>query len=120
MIRLLTVLSEFSLFVLYNDKNKSCYFTCVNCFVNRYVENICKCPTEEKFRKIKLSNKVFQVCKKLDSVFLFLAFLLAHFYFVLFQEKVRSVEGSREFLEALGFISVTFPVDGQGELNNKC
>lgn len=28
---------------------------------NRYVDNICKNPTEEKYRKIKLSNKVFQV-----------------------------------------------------------
>lgn len=33
-----------------------------HCFVNRYVDNICKNPTEEKYRKIKLSNKVFQVC----------------------------------------------------------
>lgn len=30
-------------------------------FVNRYVDNICKNPTEEKYRRIKLSNKVFQV-----------------------------------------------------------
>lgn len=34
---------------------------------NRYVENICKNPTEEKYRKIKVSNKVFQVCMKLAS-----------------------------------------------------
>lgn len=33
----------------------------LHCFVNRYVDNICKNPTEEKYRKIKLSNKVFQV-----------------------------------------------------------
>ncbi|XP_024133856.1 UBX domain-containing protein 6 [Oryzias melastigma] len=58
--------------------------------ISKYVENICKNPTEEKYRKIKLSNKVFQ-------------------------EKVRCVEGSREFLQALGFISIMLPVDGQEE-----
>lgn len=58
--------------------------------ISKYVENICKNPTEEKYRRIKLSNKVFQ-------------------------EKVRCVEGSREFLQALGFVSVTFPVEGQDE-----
>ncbi|XP_038572244.1 UBX domain-containing protein 6 isoform X1 [Micropterus salmoides] len=58
--------------------------------MSKYVDNICKNPTEEKYRRIKLSNKVFQ-------------------------EKVRCVEGSREFLQALGFISVTFPVEGQEE-----
>lgn len=30
------------------------------------------------------------------------------------QDKVRCVEGSREFLQALGFISAMLPVDGQG------
>lgn len=34
----------------------------------------------------------------------------------LFQDKVQSVEGSREFLNALGFISTMLPVDGQGQL----
>ncbi|KAM4548486.1 UBX domain-containing protein 6 [Odontesthes bonariensis] len=58
--------------------------------INKYVENICKNPTEEKYRKIKLSNKVFQ-------------------------EKVRPVEGSREFLQALGFVSLMLPVEGQEE-----
>ncbi|XP_059197926.1 UBX domain-containing protein 6 [Centropristis striata] len=58
--------------------------------ISKYIENICKNPTEEKYRKIKLSNKVYQ-------------------------EKVRSVEGSREFLEALGFTSLLLPVDGQEE-----
>lgn len=58
--------------------------------ISKYVDNICKNPTEEKYRKIKLSNKVFQ-------------------------EKVRCVEGSREFLEALGFISTMLPVDAQEE-----
>uniref|UniRef100_A0A1A8IQR0 UBX domain-containing protein 6 n=1 Tax=Nothobranchius kuhntae TaxID=321403 RepID=A0A1A8IQR0_NOTKU len=58
--------------------------------ISKYVENICKNPTEEKYRKIKVSNKVFQ-------------------------EKVHPVEGSREFLQALGFISVMLPVEGQEE-----
>ncbi|XP_028260609.1 LOW QUALITY PROTEIN: UBX domain-containing protein 6-like [Parambassis ranga] len=58
--------------------------------ISKYVDNICKNPTEEKYRKIKLSNKVFQ-------------------------EKVRSVEGSREFLQALGFTSIMLPVEGQGK-----
>ncbi|XP_034566686.1 UBX domain-containing protein 6 isoform X1 [Notolabrus celidotus] len=59
--------------------------------ISKYVENICKNPTEEKYRKIKLSNKVFQ-------------------------EKVYCVEGSREFLQALGFTSLMLPVEGQGKL----
>uniref|UniRef100_A0A8C7Z1N9 UBX domain-containing protein 6 n=1 Tax=Oryzias sinensis TaxID=183150 RepID=A0A8C7Z1N9_9TELE len=58
--------------------------------ISKYVENICKNPTEEKYRKVRVSNKVFQ-------------------------EKVRCVEGSREFLQALGFISIMLPVDGQEE-----
>lgn len=31
---------------------------------HRYIDNICKNPAEEKFRKIKVSNKVFQVSRK--------------------------------------------------------
>lgn len=58
--------------------------------ISKYVDNICKNPSEEKYRKIKLSNKVFQ-------------------------EKVRCVEGSREFLEAIGFISTMLPVEAQEE-----
>uniref|UniRef100_A0A3Q3VSS8 UBX domain-containing protein 6 n=1 Tax=Mola mola TaxID=94237 RepID=A0A3Q3VSS8_MOLML len=58
--------------------------------ISKYVDNICKNPTEEKYRKIKLSNKVFQ-------------------------EKVRYVEGGREFLQAMGFMSVMLPVEGQEE-----
>ncbi|CAL8396130.1 unnamed protein product [Boreogadus saida] len=58
--------------------------------ISKYIENICKNPAEEKYRKIKVSNKVFQ-------------------------EKVHCLEGSREFLRAVGFVSVMFPVDGQEE-----
>uniref|UniRef100_A0A671PFC6 UBX domain-containing protein 6 n=1 Tax=Sinocyclocheilus anshuiensis TaxID=1608454 RepID=A0A671PFC6_9TELE len=56
--------------------------------ISKYVENICKNPTEEKYRKIKLGNKVFQ-------------------------DKVSGIEGSREYLQALGFESTTLPVDGE-------
>ncbi|XP_073700321.1 UBX domain-containing protein 6-like [Garra rufa] len=56
--------------------------------ISKYIENICKNPTEEKYRKIKLSNKVFQ-------------------------EKVIVIEGSREYLQALGFESKSLPVDGE-------
>lgn len=59
-------------------------------FISKYIENICKNPAEEKYRKIKLSNKVFQ-------------------------EKVNCMEGSREFLQAVGFISAMLPVDGKEE-----
>ncbi|XP_054645240.1 UBX domain-containing protein 6 isoform X1 [Dunckerocampus dactyliophorus] len=58
--------------------------------ISKYVENICKNPSDDKYRKLKLSNKVFQ-------------------------DKVRGVEGSREFLQALGFTSTMLPVDGQEE-----
>ncbi|MFT7808723.1 UBX domain-containing protein 6 isoform X1 [Arapaima gigas] len=55
--------------------------------ISRYVDNICKNPTEEKYRKIKVSNKIFQ-------------------------EKVSCVEGSLEFLQALGFESTFLEVEG--------
>uniref|UniRef100_A0A8B9HNV6 UBX domain-containing protein 6 n=1 Tax=Astyanax mexicanus TaxID=7994 RepID=A0A8B9HNV6_ASTMX len=58
--------------------------------ISKYIDNICKNPTEEKYRKIKVSNKVFQ-------------------------EKVSGIEGSREYLQALGFESAMLPVDGQEE-----
>ncbi|XP_061895550.1 UBX domain-containing protein 6 isoform X2 [Entelurus aequoreus] len=53
--------------------------------MSKYVENICKNPSEDKYRKLKVSNKVFQ-------------------------DKVVAVEGSREFLQALGFTSHMLPV----------
>ncbi|XP_061744601.1 UBX domain-containing protein 6-like [Nerophis ophidion] len=54
--------------------------------ISKYVENICKNPSEDKYRKLKVSNKVFQ-------------------------DKVGAVEGSREFLQALGFTSHMLPVE---------
>lgn len=56
--------------------------------INKYIENISKNPTEEKYRKIKVGNKVFQ-------------------------EKVSGIEGAREYLQALGFESSTLPIDGE-------
>ncbi|KAG9351278.1 hypothetical protein JZ751_025170 [Albula glossodonta] len=56
--------------------------------ISKYLDNIYKNPTEEKYRKIKVSNKIFQ-------------------------EKVNCVEGSQEFLQAVGFENTTLPVEGQ-------
>ncbi|KAA0712279.1 UBX domain-containing protein 6 [Triplophysa tibetana] len=56
--------------------------------ISKYMDNICKNPTEEKYRKIKVSNKVFQ-------------------------EKVSGVEGTREYLQALGFESTMMPVEDE-------
>ncbi|KAL2089648.1 hypothetical protein ACEWY4_014336 [Coilia grayii] len=56
--------------------------------INKYIDNICKNPTEEKYRKIKLTNKIFQ-------------------------ERVSCVEGCQEFLQALGFERTELPIDGQ-------
>ncbi|XP_034036650.1 UBX domain-containing protein 6 [Thalassophryne amazonica] len=58
--------------------------------ISKYVDNICRNPTEEKYRKIKVSNKVFQ-------------------------DKVRCVEGSREFLQVLGFTTTMLHIEGQEE-----
>ncbi|XP_048832241.1 UBX domain-containing protein 6 isoform X2 [Brienomyrus brachyistius] len=56
--------------------------------ISRYLDNICKNPEEEKFRKIRVSNKIFQ-------------------------EKVSSVEGSQEFLQAAGFEFKSLPLEGK-------
>ena len=36
--------------------------------LNRYLDNICKNPDEEKFQKVKQSNKVFQVRFSLKNI----------------------------------------------------
>ncbi|XP_076133902.1 UBX domain-containing protein 6 [Alosa pseudoharengus] len=56
--------------------------------VSKYIDNICANPTEEKYRKIKVSNKIFQ-------------------------ERVSCVEGCPEYLQALGFEKTMLPIDGQ-------
>lgn len=50
----------------------------------KYIENIVSNPTEEKFHKIRMSNKAYQ-------------------------ERILPVEGTKEFLEAAGFIEQELP-----------
>ena len=55
--------------------------------LNKYLENIIKNPCEEKYRKIRLKNKVFQ-------------------------DKVKGVKGVNELLTmAVGFVQVKLPVN---------
>ncbi|XP_043946519.1 UBX domain-containing protein 6 [Protopterus annectens] len=56
--------------------------------IAKYIDNICNNPNEEKYRKIKLQNKVFQ-------------------------EKVSCLEGAHEFISAVGFERKTLPVPDQ-------
>ena len=58
--------------------------SCVE-ILNKYLDNIIKHPTEEKYRKIRLNNKVFQ-------------------------EKVKGIKGVKELLTmAIGFVQVKLP-----------
>ncbi|XP_040393462.1 UBX domain-containing protein 6 isoform X1 [Cygnus olor] len=54
----------------------------------KYLDNICLHPEEEKYRKIKLQNKVFQ-------------------------ERINCLEGVHSFFQAVGFETRTLPVPGQ-------
>lgn len=82
----------------------------------RYIDNICKNPTEEKYRKIKVSNKVFQVSRRQKQTITNMSYIQSIIcHFCLHQEKVSVIEGSREFLQAVGFESTMLPVDGQGK-----
>ncbi|NXH43470.1 UBXN6 protein, partial [Dicaeum eximium] len=56
----------------------------------RYLDNIYLHPEEEKYRKIKLQNKVFQ-------------------------ERISCLEGTHRFFQAVGFETKTLPVPGQGK-----
>lgn len=58
--------------------------------LNKYLRNIVSNPVEEKFRKIRLSNKVFQ-------------------------DKVAGMEGAMEFLEAAGFVKESLTVNDELE-----
>eukprot|EP00794_Sanderia_malayensis_P019234 gene19234-21162_t len=65
------------------DKVKPCVHT-----LNKYLDNIIKDPSEEKYRKIKQSNKVFK-------------------------ERVAGLKGVKELLVlAIGFVDVKLPVPG--------
>ncbi|XP_027525686.1 UBX domain-containing protein 6 isoform X1 [Corapipo altera] len=54
----------------------------------KYLDNIYLHPEEEKYRKIKLQNKVFQ-------------------------ERISCLEGAHKFFQAVGFETKTLPVPGQ-------
>ncbi|XP_069505470.1 UBX domain-containing protein 6 isoform X2 [Ambystoma mexicanum] len=56
--------------------------------VAKYLENIHKHPEEEKYRRIRLSNRIFQ-------------------------ERISSLEGAPEFFQAIGFEKKMLPVSGQ-------
>ncbi|XP_017689106.1 PREDICTED: UBX domain-containing protein 6 [Lepidothrix coronata] len=56
----------------------------------KYLDNIYLHPEEEKYRKIKLQNKVFQ-------------------------ERISCLEGAHKFFQAVGFETKTLPVPGQGK-----
>ncbi|NWT37101.1 UBXN6 protein, partial [Chroicocephalus maculipennis] len=56
----------------------------------KYLDNIYLHPEEEKYRKIKLQNKVFQ-------------------------ERISCLDGIHRFFQAIGFETKTLPVPGQGK-----
>ncbi|XP_072100136.1 UBX domain-containing protein 6 isoform X1 [Mobula birostris] len=56
--------------------------------LGKYIDNIYSNPSEEKYRKIKLQNKAFQ-------------------------ERISELEGTHEFLQAIGFERKTLQVPGQ-------
>ncbi|XP_074060100.1 UBX domain-containing protein 6 isoform X2 [Macrotis lagotis] len=56
--------------------------------IAKYLDNIHLHPEEEKYRKIKLQNKVFQ-------------------------ERINCLEGANEFFEAIGFEKIILPVPEQ-------
>ncbi|XP_027707141.1 UBX domain-containing protein 6 [Vombatus ursinus] len=56
--------------------------------IAKYLDNIHLHPEEEKYRKIKLQNKVFQ-------------------------ERINCLEGANEFFEAIGFEKMTLPIPEQ-------
>ncbi|MBZ3873969.1 UBX domain-containing protein 6 [Sciurus carolinensis] len=59
--------------------------------IAKYLDNIHLHPEEEKYRKIKLQNKVFQ-------------------------ERINCLEGTHEFFEAIGFQRMQLPVADQEDL----
>ncbi|XP_003746785.1 UBX domain-containing protein 6 [Galendromus occidentalis] len=78
-----------ALMIVTCNKNEAAIKSCID-ILSRYLTNILDHPGEEKYRKIKLSNKVFQ-------------------------EKVKPVIGAVEFLEAAGFAEKTLD-DGEAHL----
>ncbi|XP_033105833.1 UBX domain-containing protein 6-like [Anneissia japonica] len=62
---------------------------CINT-IEKYISNVCAHPDEDKYCKIRLGNKAFQ-------------------------ERVGSIEGAEEFLQALGFERKLLQQNGQEE-----
>lgn len=87
------------------------------------MDNIYLHPEEEKYRKIKLQNKVFQVRPRLLQVLCLgkvCAWSRLHLnYFLFFQERISCLEGIHRFFQAIGFETKTLPVPGQGK-KSKC
>ncbi|CAH0746833.1 unnamed protein product [Bemisia tabaci] len=71
------------------NRNKEKVASCVE-ILCKYLENVVKNPTEEKYRKIRMSNKIFQ-------------------------EKVVNLEGTKEFLAAAGFQEQLLPFQDKEE-----
>lgn len=67
--------------------------------IQKYLDNIIRNPDDEKYHRIKLSNRVFQ-------------------------EKVLPLEGTTEFLEAAGFVKQKLTVNDTEEeffvISNVC
>ncbi|XP_063698621.1 UBX domain-containing protein 6 [Culicoides brevitarsis] len=66
-----------SCLIIHNCNTKEKIEPCVETLI-RYIENIINHPDEEKYRKIRMSNRIYQ-------------------------EKVESVEGAFDFLTSIGF-----------------
>ncbi|XP_068223845.1 UBX domain-containing protein 6-like isoform X2 [Palaemon carinicauda] len=71
------------------NKNKEKVNVCIETLC-KYIENILSNPTEEKFRKIRISNKAYQ-------------------------ERIEPMEGTKEFLEAAGFSVKELPFNDATE-----
>ncbi|KAK3579399.1 hypothetical protein CHS0354_029707 [Potamilus streckersoni] len=72
------------------NKDKVKVKACVET-ISKYLDNIIANPEEEKYRKIRHSNKAFQ-------------------------ERVSALEGTEEFIQAVGFQYKTISVDGVDEI----
>ena len=72
---------------LFAGDNNNITLHFISSFYTRYLDNIIANPTEEKYRKIRINNKVFQ-------------------------EKVHRVAGSSLFIEAIGFQQQLLPHQG--------
>ena len=71
------------------NKDKEKLKLCVDTLC-KYIDNIIANPTEEKFRKIRLSNKAFK-------------------------ERVLALKGTEEFMQATGFLVKTLPFEDHEE-----